>query len=217
MERRELRRAAWTAGGLNLLGLLCAVGGMRGGAPMVALDARLAFLSCAPLGWSLGWAIWFFAALALVWLFVTLVWERARAGRSWLAEAVGLAFVTLGAATDLCCDALQIVLIPELAAAALTGGDASAFLTLERGLWTGGVVCGCGLYCGGVLIVTCARWPSLPRLARACGLVTALAGAVWVAAELCAAREVLEPATGATVLAFVGWAGLLPSGAAAEA
>lgn len=210
MERREVKRAAWTAGGLNALGLLCAVSGMRPGAPMIPLEERLAYLSGAPWGWSLGWAIWFLAALALTWLFATLLWERAAVGAPWLAEASALALIVLGAATDLCCDVLQIVAIPGLARLAQSSGDTSLFLAAEGALWAGGVVCGCGLYCAGILLVTCARWRVSSSALRALGVLTALGGAVWVASELAGERRLLEPATGLTVLAFVGWTAVLP-------
>lgn len=205
---RQVRAAAWLAAGLNAAGLCFAVAGMRPGAPGAPLEARLQFLAAAPLGWTLGWGVWMLAALAVVVFFTHLA--RAVRGQAGL---LGLALVAMGAAVDLLCDVVQLTVIPQVAAAALTDpGGRALFLALDRGLWAGGVVVACGLYCLGVAVVTqgLARDDLAPKPLRAASLCTLLGGAVWIAAELLLARAVLPAATAVTVGAFMVWALLVP-------
>lgn len=207
--RDDARTAARLAAALNAAGLCFAAGGMWPGAPGVPLEARLEFLAVAPLGWTLGWGVWMLAALSVVVLFVHL----ARAVRG-PAGLLGLALVAMGAAVDLLCDVVQLAVVPQVAAAALADPGARAlFLALDRGLWAGGVVVACGLYCLGVAVVTrgLSRDDRAPWPLRAAALCTLVGCAVWIAAELLLARAVLPAATAVTVGAFMTWAVLVPS------
>lgn len=194
-----LRRAALAAAALNALGLVCAVALMRPGAPMLPLDARRAWLAADPPGWTVGWSVWLLAALALVTLFAHLVAALPR-GHGPLA----LALVSIGAAVDVTCDVLQMIVIPIAAAAP----DPTTFVALDRALWAGGVILGSGLYCVAVAVAThgLARRGRASRALVAACVACGLGGLVWVVAELAHARAVLEPITGLTVGAFVVWA-----------
>lgn len=205
----QVRAAACLAAGLNAAGLCFAVLGMRPGAPGAPLDDRLEFLARAPLGWTLGWGVWMLAALSVVVLFVHL----ARAVRG-PAGVLGLVLVAMGAAVDLLCDVVQLTVIPQLAAAALADrGARTLWIALDRGLWAGGVVVACGLYCLGVAVITrgLAQDGRAPLVLRAASLSTLLGGAVWIVAELLLARALLPGATAVTVGAFMVWAVLVPS------
>ncbi|MBL4849613.1 MAG: hypothetical protein JKY65_29130 [Planctomycetes bacterium] len=206
---KELQGSGRTVAGLNALGLVLAVFLMRPGAPLVPLDDRLAFLAAAPLGWTLGWGVWLLAALALVRFFWHLLRDSVTRERHANLARLALGLVLLGAAVDVSCDVLQIVLLPEAAAEALRTQDSASFQFLERALWGGGVICGCGLYCSATLLTTASRWGELLWISRVSGLGTGLGGLLWVGAELAQARALLEPATALTVGAFVLWAATL--------
>jgi hypothetical protein len=198
--RPRVRVEAFAAGGLNALGLVLAVVGMRPGAPMLPLDQRMVFLAAHPVGWTLGWTVWLLAALALVLLFARLV--RVLPG----ALAVpALALAAIGATIDITCDVLQIIAIPLVAAAEPPAP--ALFAALDAGLWGCGVILGSGLYCAAVALATLglARRRHASRLLVASATATSLGGIVWVAAEVGGARAVLEPITGLTVGAFILW------------
>lgn len=202
---RPLRAAAYTTAGLNALGLVLAAGAMRPGAPMMPLDARVAFLASRPIGWTVGWGVWMLAAIALVVFFVLLA--RAVPGRS---SRAGLVLVAIGAAVDLACDTAQMTLVPLVAAA----HEPARFAALDRACWAGGVIGGSGLYCLAVatLTIALARAGRAGPLVVASGALTLAFGAVWVGAEVVEARAFLEPATAATVGAFLLWAVAVPAG-----
>lgn len=192
-----LRRAAWVAACLNGLGLVCAVTGMRPGAPDEPLEARVEWVAARPFGWTVGWGVWMLAALAVVVLFAHLA--RAVRGRK---GVLALVLVASGAAVDLTCDALQMTLLPDAAAS----DDRQAFERLERTLWIGGVVVACGLYAVGTAVATVGLGERASRVVQAAAAVTVGGCAVWIVAELALARALLAPATGVSVGAFMVWA-----------
>jgi hypothetical protein len=175
---------------------------MRPGAPMMPLAERLPWLAARPLGWTLGWAVWILAAVALVTLFAMLLRPLPRSH-----GPLALALVAIGAAVDLTCDVLQMIVVPLVAAA----DQPALFLALDRALWGGGVILGSGLYCAGMAVAT----HGLARRGRASRALVASCIAccgccvVWVVAEVAHARAVLEPITGLTIGAFIVWALIL--------
>src|SRR5439155_21506585 len=85
---------------------------MRPGTPLVPLAERLDYLAQSPLGWTLGWAAWMLCATALI-VFLALVLHRI-GDESPLAR-LGLMAAIAGAAFDLFCDSIYIVVFPALA------------------------------------------------------------------------------------------------------
>jgi hypothetical protein len=180
---------------LHALGLALAVFGMREGTPLVGLAERMAHLAKAPLGWSVGWAVWMLCALSLVVFFHALA-ERAQ--RASLARLC-LSLVAVGAAVDLLCDTLFLVVLPEVAAA----GSTSVFLAVERAAGAAGTIVANGLYAVAVLMMSYAlgrrRVVLLGWAVFACGVGMAVSGVTGV-------PEHLEIATGPTFAALCAWA-----------
>jgi len=126
-------------------------------------------------------------------------------------------FVCMGATVDLVCDAVQVAVLPAVAAA--DPPPHLLFFAVDRLCWAGGVIVACGLYCLAVGVVTV----GLHRAGRAspavlaAGAATCLPGLAWVWAEIVQARAILEPATGVTVGAFVLWVLAVPAALRARA
>lgn len=187
--------------GLHAAGLGLSAWGIRPGSPLVTPAERTAYLARSPLGWSLAWATWMLCALALV-AFLAVIARHLPDASGLTSFAVTLA--AAGAAVDLLCDALFITVLPALAA----DGPTPLFMAFERALGAGGTIAANGLYSVAVLLVT-ARLPrgiGVLRLAHALGLATFVAGMSLVAAGFSGDPRHLEPAAGATILAFIAWA-----------
>ncbi|HSB60415.1 MAG TPA: hypothetical protein VLI67_01765 [Vicinamibacteria bacterium] len=196
---RALAIAASLNVALHVLGLALALGHLRPGTPLVPLGSRLGYLAARPLGWSIGWAVWMLCALALVAFLAAVARDAPNRARAALAVTVAIA----GAAVDLLCDTLQIVVLPQLAARA--AADATLFLAAERGLGAGGTVVANGLYSIAVLLMTLALPGRLPALGTVLGVATFLAGLGMVGAGFTGDPGQLEAATGATLGAFIAW------------
>jgi hypothetical protein len=197
---RPLTVTAWLNVGLHLGGLALAVVGLRPGTPLVPAAERVAYLAERPLAWSLGWAAWMLCALALV-AFLAVLAHLVPQASAVLGPAVMLA--SAGAAVDLVCDTLYIVLLPALAAE----GPTSLLLTVERALGAGGVVVANGLYSVATLLATLglrAR-PELPALVLWLGYATFAGGMLMVAAGFTGDPQHLQLATGATILPYMAW------------
>ena len=199
-ERRVLFLTAWVSVGLHVAGLALAVVGLRPGTPLVPAGDRVAYLAGRPLAWSLGWAAWMLCALALVAFLAALaqvVAERAAI------LGLGITLAAAGAAIDLTCDALYIIVLPGLAA----GGPTPLFLAAERALGAGGVVVANGLYSVAILLATLGLRgrPDVPAVVRGLGYATFAAGMLMVAAGFTGDPRQLQLATGLTILPFIAW------------
>jgi hypothetical protein len=189
----------WINVALHVAGLGLAAIWMRPGTPAVAPAARLEYLERAPLGWALGWATWMLCAVALL-AFVVQVVDRAPG--SGVVGRLAVALCTAGLAVDLTCDAVYIVVVPRLAAAA----DATElFLAFERMASVGGLVVANGSYSVSVLLVTATiRAPG--RWIAALGIGTWAAGMAMVTAGFLQSPRLVELSTGPTIVSFCAWA-----------
>ncbi len=192
---RALLLLAWLNALLHVLGLLLAVVGMRPGTPAIALEQRMAYLASRPAGWVAGWSVWALCALVLVGFFGALL-ACAREGEAGPLRSLALALGAAGAAVDLSCDTLWIVVVPDLAAS----GQTALFVTLERALGAAGLVVANGLYSIAVLIAALSL-----REGRLLGYATYVFGMLMVAAGFTGDPRHLEWTTGPTIVAFVGW------------
>ncbi len=169
---RPLPLLAAINAGLHLIGLAAAANWIQPGTPFLPLGERMTYVAAAPWGWTAGWAVWMVCALALL-AFVEAA-EARLAGSGRLATALAAA----GVAVDLLCEAVWVLVIPEVAAR----GDEGLFLALERLAAAGGTVAANGLYSLAILRLA---W-ALRRDAVASGLGAAvgcagllLVGAGW--------------------------------------
>lgn len=196
---RDVVLLAWVNVILHASGLIAAALALRPGTPLVPLQERMAYLASRPWGWSVGWGLWILCALALVAFLASLVPHLNRVeGRATLAVVLAGA----GAAIDLSCNTLFIVLLPSLA----QEGATSLFLAFERALGAGGAVVANGLYSLSVLVVV-RSLPTTPgwTLARLLGYATFLAGSGLVVAGFTGVPRLLEITTPPTILLFIAW------------
>lgn len=198
--RRLLLASVASNVSLHVVGLALAATAIVPGSPLVPLEARLAYLATRPFGWSLGWAVWMLCALALVW-FLAVLRPYASPQSAMAAPAVALA--AAGAAADLLCDLLQILVLPRFAAA--RPASAPVFLAWERTAAVGGLIVANGLYSAAILLMALSLRGRLSALALGLGVVTFVAGMLMVAAGVMADSRLLPVATGATFTAFLAW------------
>jgi hypothetical protein len=187
--------------GLHLLGLLLAATALRPGTPPRPVVERLAYVGHAPAGWTAGWAVWMLCALALVLFVATL--ERRLDERGGLASALAVA----GAAVDLLCETLWMVVLPAVA----SRGDEAVYLALERLAGAGGAVVANGFYSLAVLRLSASfarRAAGRPAggAAALLGYAVAVAGLLLVAAGFGSDPRHLEWTAALTIGLFCLWA-----------
>ena len=171
---------AWWNVGLHVVALALAAVGMRPGSPLVPLSQRLDYLAGAPLGWMLGWVSWMVCAVSLLAFLAALTWRlRERDELARLALNVAVA----GAAFDLFCDAVYLLVLPMLAS--WQPAPEQLFLTVERITGIGSLVIANGAYSVSILLLSAAlrgrpgvspRVVGLGYAVGATGLVLAAAG-----------------------------------------
>jgi hypothetical protein len=197
-------RTIWVLGWLNIVAHIAAMAfagiGMRPGTPGEPLADRLAYLSSAPLGWTLGWGMWMACALADLG-FIAALASHAPRGSARAALAVTLA--TVGAGIDLIFDTIHIVVIPDLA----RGAERAVFLAFERMAWAVGAVVANGFYSLATLLITLelAGERRVGRIAHAAGVATFFCGMGLSAAGFVGSPRMLEIVSGPTIGAFIVW------------
>jgi len=122
---RPLVGLAWFNVVMHVVALVLAGFGMRPGSPLVPLQERLAYLAGAPVGWTLAWAAWMVSAAALIAFLAALIHRKEMP----LAK-LGLMVAVAGAAFDLFCDCVYLLILPELAS--WQPPQEALFLTVER-------------------------------------------------------------------------------------
>lgn len=206
-QNRFLLLTAWLSVGLHALGLLFAVIGMRPGTPAFELESRLQYLAGRPLLWTAGWAIWMLCALALIANLAAL----SRFIQSQTLGVVAIALASAGAAIDLTCDLIYILILPKLA-----GQGAHAQLTFEafeRLAGAAGIVVANGFYVIAILLITIGlregrETPALhkvPSAVIALGYGTFLFGLCMSVAGFTGVSWHLEYATGPAIGCFMLW------------
>jgi hypothetical protein len=198
----SLTGLAWVNVALHVVALVLAVVGMRPGTPLVPLPERLHYLARAPLGWTAGWVAWMFCAVVLV-AFLAAVTRRL-GERAFLAR-LGLTVAVVGAAFDLFCDAVYVLVFPMLASG--TPVPESLFVVLERITGIASLVIANGAYSVAILLVTLelqAR-PDLTPFTVEVGYAVAGFGFLLAAAGFTGVPWHVEWATGPTIGLFCVW------------
>lgn len=196
-----LVRLAWLNVVLHVLALALAAVGMRPGTPAAPLADRLQYLAGAPLGWRLGWGCWMLCAAALV-AFLAAALDRL--GDQSRPAQVGLVVAVTGAAFDLFCDSLYIVLFPMLAAKPVAE---DLFLTVEKATGIASLVIANGSYSISILLFTVAlrNVPARAPFTLVTGYVVGGFGLLLAAAGYTGVPWHAEWATGPTIGLFCIW------------
>jgi hypothetical protein len=202
---RLLTALAWLNVALHVAGLALAAIGMRPGTPAAPLEERVAYLSGGPLGWTLGWAAWMACALALVAFLSALVYRleaHPLGEKVWLAR-LGLTIAVVGAAFDLLCDSIYILVLPMLAGRRPFAED--LFLTVERVTGIASMFVANGAYSTGILLIVLELRRRASRLTTTIGCAVAGFGFLLAAAGLTGVAWHAEYATGPTIGLFCVW------------
>jgi len=167
---RSLIGLAWLNVFVHVTALVLAAIGMRPGTPLVPLSERLSYLAGRPAGWTLGWVIWMGCAMALVAFLAALTHRLGEDAR--LAQ-LGLMIAVAGAAFDLMCDSVYIVVLPMLASR--WPESEVVFLTVERVTGIGSLVIANGAYSISVFLFARALHdrPGLTRFTTGVGYAVA--------------------------------------------
>lgn len=197
---RPLTHLAWANVALHALGLAIAAIGMRPGTPAVPLAERMAYVAGQPFGWSAGWGVWIGCVPCLIGFLILM------AKSSEQRELAGLAviFGVVGAAFDLCCDALYIVVLPMFARVPAGG---ATFVVVERAVGVGSLLVANGFYSIAVLLATqalCGR-PGLVPGTIAAGRGVSFFGGVLALAAFTGSPLHVELASAATIGLHCVW------------
>lgn len=102
---RSLIGLAWLNVCLHLTALVRGAIGIVPGSSLVGLRERLDYLAGRPAGWMVAWCLWMCGAVALI-AFLAVLTSRLN-GQTRLAP-LGLTIALVGAAFDLCCEAIYL-------------------------------------------------------------------------------------------------------------
>ena len=199
---RTLVGLAWCNVCLHLIALALAVVGMRPGTPAVPLEERLVYLAASPIGWTLGWCAWMLCAVVLV-AFLATVTRRLGEGTG-LAQ-LGLTIALIGAAFDLLCDSIYILVLPMLAS--WPSASEALFLVVEKLTGLASLVIANGAYSVGILLlsVELRQRQAVARWTTAVGYAVAGFGLLLAAAGFTAVPWHVEWATAPTIGLFCVW------------
>jgi hypothetical protein len=145
----SLRGLAWVNVSVHLLALALTAVGIRPGSPLVPLGERLSYLAARPVAWTLGWVSWIVCAVALVAFVAILTYRLSKHAE--LAQ-IGLIIAVVGAAFDLLCDSVHLVVLPTLACR--QPPPEALFLTVERVTGITSLVIANGAYSIAILMLT---------------------------------------------------------------
>jgi hypothetical protein len=201
---RPLLGLAWLNVVVHGIALALAWVGMRPGSALEPLPERLAYLAGEPVAWTLAWLAWMVSAVGLV-AFLAVV---ARSTGSSLAQ-LGLVSALVGAAFDLFCDCIYILLLPRLATG--VGEQQVLFLPVERATGIGSLIIANGAYSVAVLLVShaCRTLPGVTRVTTLLGYAVGGGGLVLAAAGFTGSAWHAALATPPTIGLFCLWVVLL--------
>jgi hypothetical protein len=182
---------------------------MRQGSPLVPLPERVAYLAGHPWTWSCAWSVWIICALALI-AFLVVLAQQIPSSRGLANLAVMIALV--GAAWDLCCDCIYILVFPWVAS--WQPLNERGFLLLEQVTAIASLVIANGLYSVAILVVT-----TVLRQSRQAGRLTVVLGYAVGGGGLALAASAFTAnpwhaaaATGPTIGLFCVWVVLVARG-----
>ncbi len=201
---RTLVGLAWLNVALHLAGLELAAVNISPGTQLVPLGEQLGYLASEPIGWTVGWAVWMSCALALIAFLAAVTWRLGRRAR--LAN-LGLTIAVVGAAFDLFCDSIYILVFPGLPSARQFPEERLLFLIVERVTGIGSVVIANGAYSIGILLLTVAmaKQPWMPRIATGMGFAVAGFGLLLAATGFTGVAWHTEVAAAQTIGLFCLW------------
>lgn len=207
--RDVLTGLAWANVALHGAALALAAVGMSPGTPLTPLSERLEYLAGSPAGWVLGWASWMLCAVLLI-AFLAAV--TARLGASSELARLGLVIAIAGAAFDLCCDSVYILVLPMIAS--WRPVPEQLFLTVERMTGIASLVIANGGYSVGIVLVSAGLRGERGAGALAVGLGYAVgaAGLLLAAAGFTGSPQHALWATPPTIGLFCAWAVLVARG-----
>lgn len=193
---------AWINVVVHITGLVFALVGMRPGTPLVELSERRAYLETAPLGWTGGWFVWMLCAILLS-AFLAVVARQVTQDKQTATLAVTVCIA--GGAIDLLCDALNMALLPSLAARQPFPEE--LFRTIEEITLLGGAIVANGMYTLATLLVTLVLWrrPGISRLVLPLGLAVFVCGMLLVLAGFLNSPKLVEWSTGPTIGLYCVW------------
>jgi hypothetical protein len=189
-----LIRLAWGNVFLHVVGLVVSWFWLRPGSLLVPLAERTSYLDSHGAVWGWGWAVWAVCAVALVAFNAALVeplGERPFLPRLALVLSVG------GMAVDLVCDAVQIWLLPGL--------DGALFESFERLAFAGGATVANGLYTASVALLNVRLSGQARGTTLAAGWVTVAAGSAMAVSGALGSPQLLQVATGPTIVGYSLW------------
>jgi len=201
-----LTRLAWGNVFLHVVGLAVSWFWLRPGSLLVPLAERTSYLASQGAVWGLGWGVWAACAVALVAFNAALVeplGERPFLPRLALVLSVG------GMAVDLVCDAVQIWLLPGL--------EGPLFLSFERLAFAGGSTVANGLYTASVALLSVRLSGQVPGRTLAAGWVTVAAGTAMAVSGILDSPQLLQVATGPTIVGYCLWVALVAGDLTAKA
>jgi hypothetical protein len=193
---------SWLNVCLHVAGLALAAVGMRPGTPLVPLPERLEYLAGAPLGWTLGWLTWMVCSVLLIAFLAALTWRLRE--RDELAR-LGLGIAVTGAAFDLFCDTVYLVVFPMLAS--WRPPPEQLFLTVERVTGIGSLAIANGGYSAGILLISAALRgrPGVSPRTAGLGYAVGVAGLLLAAAGFTGEPAHAQWMTPPTIGLFCVW------------
>ena len=193
-----LRLAAALTTGVHVLGLIAAVVAIRPGTAVFPELQRIAHIG-ASWAWRIGWVVWMFGAMSFV-AFNAAVEKAWNLSSVW--ARLGVCIGVAAASLDCVFDALQIIVLPELAA---SGRGTQVFLALARFAAVGGIVVANGLYSISVALLTCALRGRIPRAAFVLGWATLATGLALSVAGFSSDAHWAEIFAGPVFAAYLLW------------
>lgn len=184
---------------LHVLGLIAAVVGIRAGTATFPVEQRMTHIAAPWSLWKIAWVAWMFSAMSFVAFnaAVEKAWDL-----SGVCVRLGVCIGVAAASLDCVFDALQIVVLPEVAA---SGGGPRVFLALARFASIGGIVVANGLYSISVALLSCALRGRISRAAFALGMATLVTGLALSAVGFSSDPHLTEYFTGPVFAAYLLW------------
>lgn len=189
-----LTRLAWANVLLHAVGLAVSWFWLRPGSMLVPLAERTGYLASHGAVWGWGWAVWAVCAVALVAFNAALVEPL---GERPFLPRLALVLSVAGMAVDLVCDAVQIWLLPGL--------DAPLFQAFERLAFAGGATVANGLYTASVALLNVRLSGQARGGTLTAGWVTVAAGSAMAVSGVLDLPQLLQLATGPTIVGYSLW------------
>lgn len=201
-----VRSAAWTTAATHVAAAALAGVVLRPGTPAAAdLPTRAAYVAGNPGAWTVGWAAWVVAFVALLWLAVEMQSDLDPA-RKRTDLRLALICMVLGSAAELVAHALSAGLLPDLAQA----GQLEVYGATERATQVLGQGAGQLFFALGML--GWVRALDAGTHGRAClvlGYLNVAAGVLGTGVSLLGLHAAVAPATGAVIGTLAGFTFLL--------